>query len=269
VTTQLLSFLLGTVNALDVPAQQTFMGDLAGMVDIKPALNLNVMVLQSGRIVGPALAGLIVSRLGIASAFWLNGLSFLAVIASLILVRAHQEKHPHSGQVSPLRSVAEGVRYVRATPRLQDMFIFIVLVMFFFFSVPYNILPAVADKLLGGDAAILGLLLASVSVGGLTSLLIVVPIVQSFKRNGLVMTVALLWLAFWITVFAHSNSLQLSLLALGMANLGGPVVGNTAMALVQLMSPPLVRGRVVALYAAVNSGSQMLAALSCVSPASS
>lgn len=257
----LLSFLLGTANALDMPAQQAFLGDLAGMSDVRKAINLNVMILQSGRIVGPALAGLIVSRLGIASAFWLNGLSFVAVIASLALVRAHQEFHPGAGQVSSLRAVLEGVSYVRATPRLQDMFIFIVLIMMFFFAVPYNILPAVADKLLGGDAAILGLLLASVSVGGLTSLLFVVPVAQSFKRNGLVMVVTFFWLAFWLTVFAHSHALPLSMLALGMANLGGPVVGNTAMALVQVMSPPAVRGRVIALHGAVSAGTQMLAAM--------
>lgn len=256
-----LSMMLGAANAVDIPAQQAFLGDMAGMGDIKQALNLNIMVFQSGRIIGPTLAGLIVSRWGVASAFWINGLSFLAVIASLALVRAHREIHPQSGRVSPLQSVAEGVRYVRATPRLQDMFIFIILVMLFFFSVPYNILPAVADKLMGGDAAILGLLMASVSVGGLTSLLFVVPITQSFRRNGLVMCVTLFWLAFWLTVFARSQSLPLSMLALGMANLGGPVIGNTAMALVQIMSPQAVRGRVIALYAAVSSGTQMLAAL--------
>jgi MFS family permease len=257
----LLSFLLGAANALDGPAQQAFLGDLAGMGDLHKAINLNVMTFQLGRIVGPALAGLIVSRLGIASAFWLNGLSFVAVIASLALVRSHQEVHPDSGKVSPLRSVVEGVKYVRATPRLQDMFIFIVLVMMFFFAIPYNILPAVADKLLGGDAAILGALFAAVSIGGLTSLLFVVPIAQSFKRNSLVMVIAFFWLAFWITIFAHSHSLPLSLLALGMANLGGPVIGNTAMALVQVMSPPVVRGRVIALYTAVNFGTQMVASL--------
>lgn len=256
-----LSLLLGVANAVDVPAQQAFLGDLAGMADIKQSLNLNVMVLQSGRIIGPALAGLIVSQLGIAAAFWLNGFSFVAVIASLVLVRAHQEIHPDSNKTGSLRAVVEGMRYVRSTPRLQDMFIFIVVVMLFFFSVPYNILPAVADKLLGGDAAILGALLASVSVGGLTSLLVVVPIAQSFKRNGLVMFMTLFWMALWITVFAHSRTLPLSMLALGMANLGGPVVGNTAMALVQVMSPPAVRGRVIALWAAVNSGTQMVAAL--------
>ncbi len=257
----LLSLVLGINNALDLPAQQAFLGDLAGMGDIKQAINMNVMVLQAGRIVGPALAGLIVSKLGIASAFWLNGLSFLAVIASLALVRAYQEIHTDMSQVTPLRSVMEGMRYVRATPRLQDMFIFIILVMMFFFAVPYNILPAVADKLLGGDAAILGALLASVSVGGLTSMLFVVPIAQSFKRNGLVMFITFFWLAFWVTVFAHSHSLPVSMLALGMANLGGPVIGNTVMALVQVMSPPVVRGRVIALYSAVNSGTQMVAAI--------
>jgi MFS family permease len=256
-----LSLLLGVANALDLPAQQAFLGDLAGKVDIKNALNLNIMIMQAGRILGPAIAGLIVAHVGIASAFWLNGFSFLAVIASLVLVRANQVIVSHSGQVSPLHQMAEGLTYVRTNPRLQDLFIFAVLMMFFFFAIPYNILPAVADKMLSGDAAILGALLTAVSAGALLSLLFVVPIVQSFTRSGLVMFVTLFWIAFWVMVFAHSYSLPLSMLALGMANVGGPIVMNTAWGLVHLMSPTAMRGRVIALYTAVSYGIQPLAAL--------
>lgn len=258
----LLSLLLGIANALDLPAQQAFLGDLAGMADIRKAINLNIMVMQAGRILGPALAGLIVARLGIAAAFWLNGLSFFAVIASLLLVRAAQAMVPDDRkQASPVRQIADGITYVRTQPRLQDLFIFGFLLMFFFFGVPYNILPAVADKMLGGDAAILGALLAAVSVGALIALVFVVPVVQSFKRTGLVMFVTLFWMAFWLIIFAHADTLLLSMIALGMANIGGPTVMNTAWGLVQLMAPSDMRGRVIALYTAVSYGVQPLAAV--------
>src|SRR5258708_1937823 len=96
-----LSFLLGTVNALDLPAQQAFLGDLTGMAEVRKAVNLNVTLVQMSRILGPALAGTLVARIGVAPAFWLNGLRFLAALARLRRCRAAPEpaKPPaHTGQ---------------------------------------------------------------------------------------------------------------------------------------------------------------------------
>ena len=83
-----LSFLLGCVTAFDFPAQQTFIGDLAGMSEVRKAIIVNAMLLQIGRMLGPALAGFVVSATGAALAFLLNGLSFIAVIISLLFVKS-------------------------------------------------------------------------------------------------------------------------------------------------------------------------------------
>lgn len=179
----LLSFLLGIVNALDLPAQQTFLGELSGMAEVRKAVNMNITILQISRIIGPALAGLIVARIGIAPAFWLNGLSFLAVIASLLVVRASQHIQESRSDVSPLRQIGDGFSFLKTCPRLQDLFIFAVLLTFFFFSV-MNIMAAVADKQLGGNAITLGLLLSSSGVGALIAVLVIVPITQSLKHSG-------------------------------------------------------------------------------------
>src|SRR5439155_15437491 len=176
------SFLLGIANALDMPAQQAFLGDLAGLAEVRKAVNLNVTIFQVSRIVGPALAGIVVARIGEAPAFWLNGLSFLAVIASLVMVRASQQIKPRN-DVSPLRQIGEGIAYVRTKPRMQDLFLFAILLTFFVFSIIMNILPAVADKLLGGNAETLGLLLGSSGVGALIAVLVIVPITASLKRS--------------------------------------------------------------------------------------
>src|SRR2546426_6903322 len=82
--------LLGIVTALDMPAQQAFIGDLSGMEQVRQAVVINNMLFQVSRMLGPALAGLVVAQLGAAPAFWLNGVSFLAVIGRLLMVRADQ-----------------------------------------------------------------------------------------------------------------------------------------------------------------------------------
>jgi MFS family permease len=103
--------------------------------------------------------------------------------------------------------------------------------------------------------------MASSGFGALISVLIIVPIVQSFKRNGRVMIIALFWIAAWLTVFAHSRSVTLSMLALCMGSMGAPTVMTVALGLVQLMSPPEMRGRLISLYTTISFGLQPLAAL--------
>jgi len=88
----ILSLLLGIVTAIDLPAQQAFLGDLSGMGQVRRAVNLNTMIVQASRMVGPALAGFIIASLGTATAFWLNGISFAAVIASLLAIQSHQAR---------------------------------------------------------------------------------------------------------------------------------------------------------------------------------
>jgi MFS family permease len=257
----LLSLLLGTANALDMPAQQAFLGDLSGMADVRKAVNLNITILQVSRILGPALAGMIIARLGVAPAFWLNGLSFVAVIASLVMVRATQHVAKVRPGVSPLTQIKEGIAHVRTQPRLQDLFLFAILLTFFVFSIVMNLLPAVADKLLGGDAETLGLLMASSGAGALVAVLIIVPVVQTFKRSGVVMLAALFWLAFWLSIFAHSRTAALSMLAMFMGSMGAPTVMTMSMGLVQLMSPADMRGRLISLYTTISFGLTPIAAI--------
>lgn len=107
-----LSTLLGIFSAIDFPTQQAFLGDLAGMSEVRKAVNLNAMFLQASRMVGPALAGWVIGNWGAATAFWVNGASFLAVIGSLITVQAHQARGHHSG-ASVFSDLREGLRFLR------------------------------------------------------------------------------------------------------------------------------------------------------------
>src|SRR3989475_7746101 len=113
--------LLGIVTALDMPAQQAFIGDLSGMEQVRQAVVINNMLFQVSRMLGPALAGLVVAQLGAAPAFWLNGVSFLAVIGSLLVVRADQVRR--SGAAG-LGRFSQALQFIRDHKPSQDPGIF-------------------------------------------------------------------------------------------------------------------------------------------------
>ncbi len=255
-----LSFLLGVITALDLPAQQAFLGDLAGMGEVRKAVNLNATILQISRMVGPAIAGSILASQGLAPTFWINGLSFLAVIASLVVLQSNQVRR-HTGPIHPLVEVWEALRYLRTHPRMQDLFIFATLVVLLVISVIMSQLPAVAEKLLGGDAQTFGLLQSASGAGALVSVLIVIPVFQSLKRSGLAITGAALWMSLWLLVFGLSRSLPLSVISLFLGSMGAPTVIATSLGLLQVMSPPEMRARLLSLFTMISFGLQTVAVL--------
>ncbi len=253
-----LSFLLGCVTAIDFPAQQAFIGDLAGMAEVRKAIVVNAMILQIGRMLGPALAGFVVDATGPALAFLLNGLSFIAVIISLLLVRSHQTLLPSQGSV--LRSVVEGLRFIHSQPRIQDIITLSVLVAFFGISL-LNFFPALADEVLHGDAQTLGLLLASSGAGALVSTLIVTPLLQTRRRIGRVLAGCVMWSGAWWMLGSLSRAVPLTMACVFTGALATPTVLTTANGLVQTMAPPQMRGRLLSAFILVSFGIQPVSAV--------
>jgi len=252
-----LAALLGTVAAIDVPAQQAFLGDLAGVQQVRRAVNLNNMILQVSRMVGPATAGFIIGQLGTAPAFWLNGLSFMAVIASLIAVGTHQMQMRSNRQSG---GFGEALRYLGAQPRLQDLFIFVVLMTFFAFPI-IQILPAVASEVLRGDAQTLGLLMGASGAGALIGSVFLVPVAQSLKRPGVVVSITVLWVGAWFTAISFARSQPLAMFTLFMGSLGAPIVITMALGLIQVLAPMEMRARLLSLFLMVSFGVQPIASL--------
>jgi MFS family permease len=253
-----LSFLLGCVTAVDFPAQQAFIGDLTGMSVVRKAVVLNAMIVQIGRMVGPALAGLVIGSVGLGLAFLLNGLSFIAVIISLIIVRAQQAKSSRQG--GQLSAVLEGLKFIRRQPRVQDIILFAVLVVFFGISL-LNFFPSLVSETLNGDAQTLGLLLASAGAGALIGVTIFAPLAQSFKRTGVVMGLGVMWAGFWWMMVSRSQSVPLTMLFVFLVSWGVPTVLTTANGLLQTMAPPAMRGRLLATYLIVSFGIQPISSL--------
>ncbi len=253
-----LSFLLGCVGAIDFPAQQAFLGDLSGMTSVRKAIVLNAIIFQIGRMIGPALAGFVVGAIGAALAFFLNGVSFIAVIISLLIVRSHQVRLPHDGD--QLRAVLDGLRFIKSEQRVQELILFATLVTFFGISL-MSFFPALAADVLQGDAQTLGILLASSGAGAFLGATIVAPLAQTARRIGRALGFAVIWIGSWWIAVSFSRSLPLTMLCVFLVSLAMPTVMTTVNGLLQVMAPPRMRGRLLSAYILVSFGIQPLAAL--------
>ena len=253
----LFSFILGIVNALDFPAQQAFIGDLSGMGQVRQAITLNIMGLQVARMLGPAIAGVLLKVVGTAAAFWINGVSFLVVLISIFMVRSQQASHSRGSARGQFR---ETVDFIRAQPRMVDLMVFATLVTFFGLSV-FNILPSVADHVLNGDSQTYGLLFASSGAGALISTLVLLPLSQAAKRIGLIVSGAAAWMGTFFFLLSNSTWLPLSMAVIFCISLGAPLVLTTGLGVLQLMSPPNMRARIISLFTMITFGLQPLASI--------
>jgi len=255
----ILTTLLGIVNAIDFPAQQTFIGDLSGMGQVRRASTLNIMMLQVARLLGPVFAGYILSVAGAAIAFWLNGASFFIVIATLFIVRSEQVRNDGKGTSG--QQFMETLNYIRSQPRMLDLMILSGIVTFFGFAIIINILPSIADTVLKGDAKTYSYLLASSGAGALLSTLVLLPLSQGSRRIGLIVCGAALWMGGWFFVLSNSYVLAISMFAIFCTSLGAPLVLTTGLGVLQLLAPPNMRGRIISLFTMVSFGMQPLASL--------
>lgn len=255
-----MSGLLGCVNALAIPSQQAFIGDLIGISEVRKGFTLTAMVEQVTRMIGPSAAGWLIGAVGEAPAFWLDGLSYIAVIASLLAVNATiQEKPVQSG--NPLMEFRDGYTYVRTQPRIQDLILFTAMTTLFGF-VNTQLFPEIATNLLHGGPETLGTLMGAFGAGSFFSAMVLTPMLQRIKRIGLALAGIIAWAGFWFIAFACSRWMPFSAAAIFCAAFAQPVVLSTVKGLLQVLAPPNMRARVLSLQVMVAVGAQPLASLS-------
>ena len=251
------ALVLGIITALDFPAQQAFIGDLSGMGQVRQAITLNVMALQVARMVGPAMAGILLKLVGNAASFWINGLSFFIVLISLMLVRSQQAEHTHKESRGQFR---ETVEFIRSQPRMVDLMVFASLVTFFGLSI-FNILPSMADHVLHGDSQTYGLLFGSSGAGALISTLVLLPLSQAAKRVGLIITAAAAWMGTFFLLLSQSTWIPVSMISIFFVSLGAPLVLTTGLGVMQLMSPMDMRARIISLFTMLTFGLQPISSI--------
>jgi predicted MFS family arabinose efflux permease len=204
------------------------------------------------------LAGFVVGAIGAALAFFLNGLSFIAVIISLVIVRAHQVRLP--GGENPLRAVLDGLRFIKREPHIQELILLATLVTFFGISL-LSFFPALAADVLQGDAQTLGILMASSGAGAFVGATVVAPLAQTTRRIGRTLELAVIWVGCWWIAASFARTLPVALACIFLVSIAMPTVMTTVNGLLQVMAPPKMRGRLLSAFIIVSFGIQPIAAL--------
>jgi MFS family permease len=242
---------IGMVNALDMPSRQTFVVEMVGREDLLNAVALNSAIFNAARVIGPALAGILIARYGTAVAFLLNGLSFLPVVAALGAVHAGgaplPRRHATMGQ-----EIVDGLRYATRTPRVALVLSLLLVVSVF--ALNHGVLvPIFAREVLGEGAHGFGLLMASLgagAVGGAVAIAVLGqgrPPLAAVAAPALVVAAGILGLAF----VRHFGAAAVVLFVVGAMQI---VFLNTCNTTVQVTVPDDLRGRVMSLYTMVFAG---------------
>ncbi|MEA2433871.1 MAG: hypothetical protein QOG54_1328 [Actinomycetota bacterium] len=244
------AFALGCVAVVDVPARQSFVMEMVPEKDVPNAIGLNTTIVTSARIVGPAIGAVLISVVGLAWCFLINGVSFIAVIAGLRMMNPAElrqvKKVPRSkGQVR------EGLRYVWANAELRSTLLLMSIVgtLAFNFRV---VLPLMADSEFSGGAGVYGLLSSVMGIGTLFGALLSAR--RARPTRALLVGSAILFGVFMMAAGLAPN-LGLELVALVPLGAVSIVFVATANATLQLNSSHAMRGRVMALYSVVFLGS--------------
>jgi MFS family permease len=264
----LLSLILAGANAIDMPARQAFTVDLInGKEDLTNAIGLNSAMFNSARALGPSLAGITVAAVGEGPAFLLNGLSFVAVIISLLMMRnlPQSSKSPQDGNA--IEHMKGGFRFASRN-QLVAVLISLVAVSAFL-SMPYNtLMPVYAKNILNQsgspivnavcngsralmkcqspEALLLGILMTAVGIGAVVGALFVASLTN--QRRGLLLTIGNLAFPLFLFVVAVSRSFVLSALMLLLIGFSFVLQNALANTLLQLVTPDEVRGRVMGVY---------------------
>ena len=254
----LIAFLVGVVNAFDVPIRQAFLVQMVGKEDLPNAIALNSSIFNGARVVGPAIAGFAMAWVGEGWCFFLNGLSFLAVIVALLMMRIDRtEIRPSEG--SPLKSIIQGFHFaMRDVPVRSALLLLSVLSLF---GLQYSVfMPIYANEILKGGKRILGLLLSFAGVGAFLGAL---QFAARTHYKGLARWIAATstTCAIGLIIFSQARTFWLCagvLLVVGFAATSQMAATNT---LIQNRVPDELRSRVMAVYATMFMGVQPIGAL--------
>jgi MFS family permease len=254
----ILALLLGVANAFDAPSRHAFVPEMVPREDLTNAIALNSSIFNTGTAVGPAAAGITYALFGPAWCFMINGLSFIAVIVALLVMKLNKVSRPESTS-SPWQDLSEGFRYVLDHPMIRTIVGLVIITSLFGISFAV-LIPAWAVKVLHGNAETNGWLQSARGVGALLSALLIASLGR-FNFKGRLLTVGTILFPLLLWTFAFIRWLPLSLAFL--VGVGGSVVFifNLANALVQTLVKDSLRGRVMGIYSLTFFGFLPIGAL--------
>ena len=254
----LLALFVGVVNAFDIPTRQSFIVDLAGKEDLMNAIALNSSMFNAARVVGPAIAGALIGLVGVGMCFFLNGVSYIAVILGLMAIRlpSFQARPSAASAWSGFREV---LVFLRSDRRVETLVVLTAILSVFGF--PFLVMmPVFARDVLHVNAAGYGALTAAVGAGAMLGALAIAVNSRRIVRRGRLMTYGGTAFGLCVLAFALSHSFAASLVLLALA--GCAMIVNNALTntLLQTLVPDGLRGRVMGFYSFVFVGLSPLGA---------
>lgn len=246
-----MAFLLGTANAFEAPARQSFVLEMVGPEDMTNAIALNSAMFSTAMAVGPMAGGLTYAFFGPAWCFAINGVSFIAVIVALRRMKL-EPFTPKPGRTSALADLREGLKHVAAHPLIRTIVGLIGVVSLVGISFA-TLLPAWSVDILHGDARTNGYLQSARGLGALIAALLVASLGR-FRFRGKLLTFGTFALPVTVALFSLVRWTPLALAAICASGLSHILIFNLSNALVQSHSPNALRGRIMSVYTFIFFG---------------
>lgn len=240
----ILSFLLGSVNSIDMPARQAFVVEMVEKKDLTSAIALNSGIFNGARIIGPAVAGIVIAILGIGGAFILNALSYIAVIAALYYISV--KKEPPSVHPRPLESIKEGLVYSFSNPTIKILLIFVAVISLFGWSYS-TMMPVIVKDIYHRGAESLGYFYSASGAGALLGIILVSAFSKKIHPLFYILFGNFLFAAS-IFLFSFVSSEILAFPLLFLAGLGLICSLTTINSTIQHLVKDSIRGRVMSIY---------------------
>jgi MFS family permease len=243
------AFLLGCVSAFDGPARQTFVSDLVGLSDLSNAVALNSTSFNAARMIGPAIAGVLIAWVGSGWVFLINAASFAAVLCSLSLLRV-EELHLTDRALRSRGSFAEGFRYVARRPDLKVILLMIFLIGTFGLNFPIFI-STMSVRVFHAGASQFGLLTSIMAIGSVTGALLAA---RREKPHITLLLAGAFIFGIGCGLAAIMPTYWLFGLALVLIGIAAQTLTTTGNSMIQMSTEPAMRGRVVAIFMAIALG---------------
>jgi MFS family permease len=248
-----LALVLGCIECFEKPARHTFPVELVGKEHLTNAVALSNIVINAGKVVGPAVAGVLITTVGMASSFFVNAASFGAVLAGLLLMRPRQLHRSPPAAPGP-GQLREGLRYVRGQPALLGTLVLMAVTGLLAYEWIVT-LPMLARESFAGDADVAGLMFTAMGAGAIFGGLAIAGWLQASLRRLLVTGFVFSGV---LVLVAFSPSLVLAYVLLFVLGAASIAFRAVATSLVQLRSSPEMRGRVMALLVVAIGGTTPL-----------
>lgn len=250
----ILAFLLGVVAAIDMPARQAFVIDIVGRKDLPSAISLNSGIFNGARVIGPAVAGFLIASVGIGGAFIVNGFTYIAAIAALLIMKVVSVNH--ESHLNPLLAIKEGIIYSYKHSVIRILLIFVGIVSIFGWSLG-TILPYIAEHTFHTDAIGLSYLYVATGLGALTSAIIVSALSKKISPFTFILGGNVIF-AIGTFLFSLTSNLTIATIFLFLSGFGLLAQLSMMNTVIQSLVEDKFRGRVMSIYTVMFLGLSLL-----------